>query len=103
MALVATDRAPMLDTIVLEGSPRNTEHFPDRLAVLRNHEAEFFFRALGSLARTREIRHDPEFVRQLLDRQPLVTDKASNRVEDWFSRLVASLDKNTDYYQVPYS
>jgi hypothetical protein len=93
MPLVSTDRSILLDTIRLEGDARDILGVADRLTVARNHKAEILFRALGSMARHAEVRHDPTFIASLIDGQGLTTAKASARVEDWFSYVVAVLDK----------
>lgn len=92
MPLITVDRDVLLDTVRLDGTPADSFMIATRLTVERNKPAEELFRALGSLARNGELRHDDDFIWSLVESQGLTTEKASNKVELWFARLVHILD-----------
>jgi hypothetical protein len=95
LPLLATDKDPMLDTIILEGDGNYEGRLSERLTVVRNTDSEQLFRTLGSLARSQELRHDEEFVWQFLNRQPLTSTKAANLIETWIKRTIQALDEFT--------
>ena len=92
MPLITVDRRNLLDTVYLEGNDPDSPDISNRLRLERNVAAESLFRTLGSLARTQELRHDSLFQWGLVESQGLRSMEASNRIEDWFTRLVKLLD-----------
>ena len=92
MPLITVDRRNLLDTVYLEGNDPDSPDISNRLRLERNVAAESLFRTLGSLARTQELRHDSSFQWGLVESQGLRSMEASNRIEDWFTRLVKLLD-----------
>lgn len=91
--LIATDRTALLDTIYFTGSDRRALTLGDHLSVVRNVRAESMFRTLGSLARSSELRHDPDTIDGLLNAHGELNIKAANRVEVWVETLVQLFDR----------
>lgn len=90
MPLIACDRDPLLDRVVFSGvHPYSTEDI-SHYELIRNFEAEGLFRGLGTMMRRPEIAHDADFVRNLVDTQKSLSEKAAGRIDDWMAKVVLS-------------
>lgn len=93
MPLLATDKADLLDKVVLEGRPRDLGTDPGRLTVYRNLLAETLFRTIGTMARREDIRHDESFKWDFVNGQGPMSERGSAAAEGWLKRLVALFDE----------
>ncbi len=92
MPLIATDRAPLLDSITLTGNRHDRYLSLDRFTVNRNERAEVLLRGLGTAARQADIRHDDTFMSNLVNTQGGLSELAAGRLEVWLPQLIAKLD-----------
>ena len=96
MPLIATDRDPLLDQVILSGGYRDSYNILGRLSVVRNSEAENLLRGLGTMARDAEIRHDEGYVTTLVESQGILDEKTAGRLELWLSTLIEKLDATVE-------
>lgn len=92
MPLIATDKSEMLDSVILEGAPRDLDAHPDRLTVCRNVLSEKLFRSIGTMARCRGVRHDSTFTWNFLNDQGPMSERGSVLAEGWLKKVVTHFD-----------
>ncbi len=92
MPLIACDRDNLLDSVRLDSTTPHSNEPVSAFSVQRNQPAEQLFRSLGSMVRRREVAQDASFVRQLVDSQLPLSERAAGRVDKWLGWVVLSQD-----------
>lgn len=92
MPLLGTDKAALLDTVILAGDPRVTKVSPENLTVKRNVAAENLFRGIGTIARRSDARHDPDYRWSLINDAGPLSERGAVLAESWYDHLVVKLD-----------
>jgi hypothetical protein len=90
MPLIACDHDNLLDKVTFNGTPPYGTEVISNYTVERNIEAEILFRGLGTMMRRPEVAHDEDFVRDLVDTQSGLSERAAGRVGDWLGKVVLS-------------